>query len=148
MRTGLATTIDAWPLAARMASTIGPSRNTWQVVISKSGLEVDAADALVAELESLIDEPVRRVAIHAVSDLFESVAADRGVVLVLSLESQWSDQDWRNIDLQRSRLMRKGMTILVVGEDDVATMVTSAPNLWSWVGGEVWALQLEEDRNG
>ena len=147
MRSDLPVAIDAWPLAARMAGAIGSSPNAWQVVIAEPGHEVDVADALLVELRSLNDDIIRSVAVHSPQQLYEAVAADIDDTLVVSLESQWTDQDWRRIDLQRSRLMRKGMTILVVGEDDVANMVTAAPNLWSWVGGEVWKLQLEEDRD-
>lgn len=141
----LAETIDAWPLAARLAGAIGSSSNIWQVVVGKPEREVEAADALLVELESLYDGPIRRVAAHSVEDWLTAIEADRGDVLMLSLESRLDARDWRHIDMQRSRLMREGMTILVVSEDDVTTMVTAAPNLWSWIAGMVWALQIEDD---
>jgi hypothetical protein len=133
--------IDAWPLAARIAGS--SSSNGWQVVITEPGSEVDAADALVDELRSLVASGVKCATVHVVDEILDAINADREDILVISLESQWTDEDWRRIDVQRSRLMREGMTILVVGEDDVALMVTCAPNIWSWVGGEVWALRVE-----
>jgi hypothetical protein len=141
----LAETIDAWPLAARLAGAISSSPNIWQVVVGKPEREVEAADALVVELESLYDGPIRRVAAHSVEEWLAAIAADEHDVLVLSLESRLDERDWRNIDMQRSRLMRDGMTILVVSEDDLGAMVTDAPNLWSWIAGMVWALRVEED---
>lgn len=141
----LAEAMDAWPLAARMAGAIDSSPNIWQVVVGKPEREVEAADALVVELESLYDGPIRRVAAHSVEDWLAAIEADPNDVLVLSLESRLDQRDWRNIDMQRSRLMRDGMTILVVSDDDLATMVTAAPNLWSWIAGMVWALRVEDD---
>jgi hypothetical protein len=141
----LAQTIEAWPLAARIAGAIGSSSNIWQVVAGKPEREVEAADALVVELESLYDGPVRRAAAHSVEEWIAAIEADRDDVLVLCLESQLDERDWRIIDMQRSRLMRDGMTILVVGEDDLAAMVTAAPNLWSWIAGMVWTLRVEDD---
>lgn len=141
----LAETIDAWPLAARLAGAIGSSSNIWQVVVGKPEREVEAADALVVELESLYDGPIRRVAAHSVDEWIDAIEADADDVLVLSLESRLDERDWRTIDKQRSRLMREGMTILVVSDDDLAAMVTSAPNLWSWIAGMVWALRVEDD---
>jgi hypothetical protein len=140
-----AESIEAWPLAARMAAAIGSSSNIWQVVVGEREREVEAADALLVELESLYDGAIRRVAAHSVDEWITAIEADPDDVLVLSLESQLDERDWRNIDVQRSRLMRDGMTILVVSDDDLAAMVTDAPNLWSWIAGSVWALRVEED---
>lgn len=134
-----ATQIDAWPLAARISSAIG-SPNVWQVVIGDTGCEGKTADALLLELKSLYDGPIRRVAVLSADDL-TAINADREDLLVLVLESQWTRKDWRTIDLRRSRLRRDGMTVLIVGADDVAEMVVAAPNLWSWVGGMVWKLE-------
>jgi hypothetical protein len=141
MRKVRAVEIDAWPLAARIAGSL--SSNGWQVVMAEPGSEVDAADALVDELRSLSDGRVRWASVHVAEELLDASKADNQDILVISIESKWSDEDWRRIDVQRSRLMREGTTVLVVGEDDVAAMVISAPNLWSWVGGEVWSLRIE-----
>lgn len=128
-----------------MAGAIGASSNIWQVVVGKPEGEVEAADALVVELESLYDGPIRRVAAHSVDEWIAAIEADPSDVLVLSIESRLDERDWRIIDMRCSRLMRDGMTILVVSDDDAAAMVTAAPNLWSWIAGMVWALQIEED---
>ncbi len=136
--------IDAWPLAARMAGAIGAATNVWQVVIGAD----EAADALQVELESLYDGPVRRAAVDSVDGCLAAIEAGEDEVLLITLEPGWSEQDWRALDVQRSRMLRKGMTILVIGSADVAAMVTAAPNLWSWIAGMVWTLRVEDEENG
>ena len=43
----------------------------------------------------------------------DSCRATPDGVLILSLESEFAEADWRALDTARSRLMRKGMTIVV-----------------------------------
>jgi hypothetical protein len=144
MKGNLPTEIDAWPLAARVAGADNASPNGWWVAIVDPGSEVDGSDAFVVELRSLIDDTVGCVSVHSPQGFIEAIeAADTERALVVSLESHFTEQDWRAIDLQRSRLMRKGATVLVVGTGNASTMVSSAPNLWSWIGGEVWCLHFE-----
>ena len=132
------TAIEAWPLAARMVEAIGSSSNLWEVVVGEVDREVETGDALLVELDSLYDGPIRRVSVHAVDELIVAAIAVRDDLLVVSIESRWSERDWRALDVQRSRLMRRGMTVLIVGRDNVDQMVTAAPNLWSWIGSAVW----------
>jgi hypothetical protein len=116
-----------WPLAARDAGIFGHSPNSWRVVVTAEGREAAAAEAMLLELRSLIDDPVEHVAVNTAQ------------------RSEFA-QEWRTIDLRRSRLMRTGPTLLVVTASDLSVMVSSAPNLWSWIGGELWDLQFEAEQ--
>lgn len=146
MKGASARSTDAWPLAAREAGIFGHSSNGWRVVIAEEGRESAAAEALLLELRSLIDEPIQHVPVHSAERLVEAIESSPGGALVLSAQARFYAQDWRTIDLRRSRLMRTGPTLLIVTSSDVATMVSSAPNLWSWIGGEVWRLCIDEEQ--
>jgi hypothetical protein len=137
-------TIEPWPLAARIHGMLGAGQNQWVLVVANSGEEMETCDALLVELESLYGGTVRRAAAHSLEDWQRAVASDRDDVLLISHESRWDPNDWRKLDKQRSRLMRRGMTILVVDQESAKVMVVAAPNLWSWIGGMVWTLQLDE----
>lgn len=139
--------IDAWPLAARMAGAVGASENAWEVIIADADNMLETIDALTVELQSLINAPIRRDAIHSTPEWINATRATPDGVLILSIESEFTDADWRALDTARSRLMRKGMTIVVADRDAVARMVTAAPNLWSWIGGMVWSLRLEDQQD-
>lgn len=133
--------IEAWPLAARLSGALGASPNSWAVVVAPLGREADAADALYDELESLHDGVIRRVDVTARTQWLEATTeAEPDEVLMLTLTAVWDDEDWRALDMQRSRLRRAGLTVLIVDRAAAQRMVSAAPNLWSWIGGMVWAL--------
>lgn len=137
--------IDGWPLAARIADVVGCAPNGWRVLIADEGRESEAAEAMVTELRSLIDEPIAR---HAVKDAEQFIAAAHAepqAVHVISVIERLGEVGWRSVDMHRSEMSRPASTLLVVAPEDVATMVTSAPNLWSWIGGAVWTYGAVSD---
>lgn len=144
---GLVHTIDAWPLAARMAGAIGASQNAWEVIMADADSVLETIDALRTELQSLTRAAIHHDSIHSTQDWIDATHTTPDGVLILSLESEFTDADWRALDTARSRLMREGMTIVVADRDAVARMVTAAPNLWSWIGGMVWSLRLEDQQD-
>src|SRR5260370_14691504 len=58
--------------------------------------------------------------------------------LVVSGTGSFSDEDWKRIDLNRSRLDRAGSTVLVLDDAALARLERAAPNLSSWIGGAIW----------
>jgi len=102
MTGAIAAAIEAWPLAAREAGIFGHSPNTWRVIVTEEGRESAAAEAMLLELRSLIDEPVEHVALHTAQRLVEATVRTPGGVLVLSVQARFSPEDWRAIDLRRA----------------------------------------------
>lgn len=82
MTKAIARSIEAWPLAARDAGIFGHSPNSWRVVVTAEGREAAAAEAMLLELRSLIDDPVEHVAVHTAQDLIQAIGrAPSGVNL-------------------------------------------------------------------
>jgi hypothetical protein len=140
MTASLAPEIEPWPLAARAAGMSGLAFNSWRVVLADPGREAAAANAIAVELRSLVDEEVNCVSVQTTRQLMDVAANHSEGALILSIDSQLGPHDWGLVDINRSRLMRGGATFLVVSIDDVSSIVSSAPNLWSWVGGDVWKI--------
>lgn len=118
------------------------------MIIADTDSVLETIDALRTELQSLTNAAIHHDSIHSTQDWINATHTTPDGVLILSLESEFTDADWRALDTARSRLMREGMTIVVVDRDAVARMVTAAPNLWSWIGGMVWSLRLEDRQDG
>ena len=130
--------IEGWPLAARIADVVGWAPNGWRVLIAEPGREADVAEEMVTELRSLIDEPVVHYSVKDPQRFIAAAHDEPDAVHVLSLSERLGEHGWRFVDRHRSELNRPAPSLLVVAPEDVATMVTSAPNLWSWIGGAVW----------
>lgn len=62
------------------------------------------------------------------------------VVVVQGLEN-WSDQSIADLDLNRSSLEHPGLVILEMDRETAGRFLNLAPNLRSWIGGDVFGLQ-------
>lgn len=137
--------IEGWPLAARIGDVIGWAPNGWRVLVADPGLEVAVAEEMVTELRSLIDDPVTHHHVKNAQQLIAAAHDAPDAVHIVSLTERLGERGWRTVDMHRSEMAREAPTLLVVGPEDVATMVTSAPNLWSWIGGAVWTYRKVSD---
>jgi len=134
--------IAAWPLAARIAST--PSVNEWIVLVAPSGsVEAIAAD-LADQLESLVEMKVERLEVSSVDDLMKVIETHDESQLVLHGLDGLRPEDWRRVDMYRSRLARQPPIVLVLSDEAVRLLSWYAPNLRSWVGGSVFRVEPEE----
>jgi hypothetical protein len=93
---------------------------------------VQAVDALLVELEDTFGTPVMR-------DLTTPGAAARVVT-----PSQWTDEQIRALDGDRTSLVGGPPTALVGLDTDLARFATLAPHTWSWVGPDLWELDVAE----
>lgn len=89
-------------------------------------LRVQGDDLEVVEL------PAARDAAHLIA---EARQHPEGVAVVEV--SSLTEGDWRALDVQRSRLSRHGVTIWILTHEDLDRIQQCAPNLSSWLGGNV-----------
>jgi hypothetical protein len=128
--------IAAWPLAARLSVASGD--NPW-VLLAVAGDAVETeSETFADELASVLDQPVERVHVGSAQELIRTVQAKQESALVIAGLDGLDADDWRRIDVNRSNLARTLPAVLVLDEARVPVMVEHAPNLWSWLGGEVW----------
>lgn len=67
-----------------------------------------------------------------------AAARDPTVTLLIDVSAYHADE-WRLLDRWRSSLQRKGVTIMVTTAASFDALMRHAPNLMSWLGGEVFA---------
>lgn len=102
----------------------------------------------VAELEEELTAlvPDATIARLAPGDGERLVAelSNTSVEVVVVETGRFSDADWAIVDRQRSSIAHRGVVVFVVAPTSFASLMRSAPNLASWLGGEVFAYSRDE----
>jgi hypothetical protein len=104
------------------------------------GIAEDAAQMLASEISTLDDGTAAVGAVTTVVGLegFLKEHVD-GIVIVTGV-SGFVDSDWYEMDVNRSRLQRRGATVLVLDLASIEHLENQAPNFASWIGGNIWHL--------
>lgn len=123
--------------AFRVLEAAGP--NAW-LVLEADGVVHDVARALSTEISTLGEEPATVGEVISGADLETFMQAHPDGIVVVTGMNQFADADWRRLDLNRTRLQRNGTTVLVLHEASVEELENKAPNLASWIGGNIWHL--------
>ena len=126
---------DLSKLAFRLAEAF--DENDWSLVAVDGDVSA-AAQKLREEIAAVSGEDAR---VAAVSIEAEFEAATRaGVEGILLIAATMPEAEWKHADANRTRLYRKGTTAVVISGSEVRMIEDSAPNLASWIGGNVWQL--------
>lgn len=124
-------------LAFRTIESGGP--NAWLLIVSSAD-RIRLAAALSREIVDLGDESVVAVSVASPSELRETVRRPARILVITGVDS-FSEEDWRQVDANRSQYQRDGVTVLVLDEGAVGRIERMAPNLASWIGGNIWSLR-------
>jgi hypothetical protein len=103
-------------------------------------------DALREELQTQLGVPMRVIeaAGRSIEDLLQMLRdPPDDIVLVKGLDL-WSDGEFESLDVMRSALTRPGIVLLWARLSGLVRLFQRAPNLRSWIGGNV--VRIEEDR--
>jgi hypothetical protein len=134
--------MGAGELATRVADR--PGRGDWLVLLVAEPDMAEAADAVAREIEIMADLEVRRIESPTnAAELAERIATP-GVLVVSGLD-RFPQDEWRRLDLLRSRLQRDQPVIMVLSTTSVEYLIRGAPNLASWLGGSVWQWDIRAD---
>jgi hypothetical protein len=57
---------------------------------------------------------------------------------------RFSEEDWKRLDRNRSRLIRDGVIVLIMSAEVLGRLQNCAPNLASFIGGAVYWLREQE----
>ncbi|KYF95003.1 hypothetical protein BE17_47540 [Sorangium cellulosum] len=99
---------------------------------------------IVAEIEEEVralgeDMTIATVGVSSnAARLVHDLPAIVGDVLLVCAEN-YSEADWRFLDLRRSALTREGAVVFVTTPASFAELMQVAPNLASWLGGLVFS---------
>jgi hypothetical protein len=125
-------------LAFRVIESAEP--NAWVVAVADRPSVASSLRAEIERLGSPEETPPVVVMIDSAGALFEAVHAHPNGTMIAVGAAAFSVDGWRNLDANRTRLMRDDMTVLILDDASAGRLENLAPNLASWVGGRVWRL--------
>lgn len=130
----------------RGIALLGAESFHWGVLIRPdTGTENDL-DPLLEELQTQLGVPLRVIeaAGRSVENLLQMLRdPPDDVVLVKGLDL-WSEGEFKSLDVMRSALGRPGVVLLWMRLSGLVRLFQRAPNLRSWIGGNV--SRVDEDR--
>ncbi|WP_437982095.1 hypothetical protein [Sorangium sp. So ce117] len=77
--------------------------------------------------------------------LARRLRAGGGALFVVSGLEAFSGDEWKRLDLLRSRLSREGSTVLVLSPRSLDLLARAAPNLSSFISPPLWNLESDPD---
>lgn len=103
----------------------------------------DQIDAVIAELQDELQgfDPGAAISVsapHSVAALIAALAADPAEILLVQA-SAFSAADWATLDRRRSSIAHRGLLIFLTTPASFDELMRRAPNLASWLGGQVFA---------
>jgi len=119
----------------------GATEHSWAVVLSGSPTQDVQSTGLTAELEALTSIPVRTIFEQTLSigDLRNSLHSPSNDIAIVVV-GDWTEEEWRAIDINRSALERTGTILLWMTTDQLGTLTTAAPNIRSFIGVSMFLL--------
>lgn len=112
----------------------------WLVVV----VELENREQVISELLDELNAaelPNRRIRVVEDKDRWMAQMLDSLLdIVVLDGFEHWSEKDWREADYLRSRLSRPGPQVWILQLSCVNDLVRFAPNLASFIGGNVFAV--------
>jgi hypothetical protein len=117
-----------------------PAVSTYVVLLAPTDAVAALVEEIVAEVQTLDgDDATRALApcAHAARLLHQLKTNAPGVLVVDA--GTFVETDWRLLDRRRSDLAREGVTVFVTIPESFDTLMRVAPNLASWMGGQVFA---------
>lgn len=108
----------------------------------------DKIDAATAELHEELQgfDPSAAISVSSPRDataLIATLAADSAEILLVQA-SAFSTADWALLDRRRSSIAHRGLLIFVTTQSSFDELMRQAPNLASWLGGQVFAYSDDE----
>jgi hypothetical protein len=128
--------LDAATLALRLSVQLGTA--AYAAYLTEPS-EIDGAlSELRDEFAATSTEEITTVSPPSSQHLVQALAkASAGVILVDA--RAFSSSDWSLTDQRRSAIAHRGLLVFVTTQASFGELMRTAPNLASWLGGEVFA---------
>jgi hypothetical protein len=134
--------IGAGELALRLLASRGT--RAYFIYLVGPGAAVVASAETELELRALDNRlTIGLLAPPSAEQLLRGWSSRKEDVLLVGAEPYVAD-DWRLLDRRRSDLAREGATVLMTGPSSFEALMRVAPNLASWLGGNVFARETED----
>lgn len=123
-----------------LARTLPLKPGAWTLMTVEAPKHESAISDLMAELKAA-GEPCRRIAVGADQHGWIASLQDPSTdIAVLEGFADWSSQDWEEADYLRARLSRAGAQVWVLPSRSASDMMSHAPNIASYVGGNTFGV--------
>jgi hypothetical protein len=109
----------------------------------------DSAEDVIAELAEEVrvlaptTPPVRLAATQG-DELVDALAQQPDEIVLLDATALTSD-DWSTVDRRRSDVAHRGVVVFIVTDVGFEALMRHAPNLASWLAGDVFAVSHEDE---
>ena len=114
--------------------------NAWYVALSPDANETALAHAIVGEANAIEARFAVEVIAGTPANFISTLRNASSRLVVASGLNAFDARAWSMLDGSRSRLMREGITALVLSSASFGSLQAHAPNLASWIGGAVFEL--------
>ena len=118
--------------------------NAWLVLAVSLDKREPAIAELLAELAAG-EVPARRLHVGDDREAWvQQIQNPPDDFVILDGFDQWTAHDWQEADYLRSRLSRPGPQVWLLALNGIDDLVRSAPNLASFIGGNVFAIGQDD----
>jgi hypothetical protein len=109
----------------------------------------DKIDIAIAELQEELEgfDASATISVSSPRDagaLIAMLAADPAEILLVQA-SAFSTADWALLDRRRSSIAHRGLLVFLTTQTSFDELMRQAPNLASWLGGQVFAYPADDD---
>lgn len=128
--------LEAGPFALRMNALRGTA--TYAAYLAMP----DDAELALTEIEEELrgfdpGAQITRIAPRGAKELVGALEAESDEILLIDARS-FSTEDWALLDRRRSAIAHRGVTVFVTTPSSFDDLMRTAPNLASWLGGQVF----------
>ncbi len=130
----------------RLIGLRGTRSSGWYVLVEAADSRA-FEDALTEELRIQMQVGLRIIdaAKFDVSQLLEALRQPHDDIVLVQGMERWSDRKIEILDANRSAMARPGFVIIWLPDRGVSRLLEHAPNLLSWVGGNIFRLEPDGD---
>jgi hypothetical protein len=126
----------------RLSDRAGPG--DWLVLVTPATMSEQIGDQICKEASIICGQEVKHIKQRqAPESLTNELRASQGATVVSAVDN-YSEEEWRRVDLLRSRLQLPSPVGLIMTRVTADAMMRAAPNFASWIGGSVWELDLAD----
>ena len=126
--------VEVAELSMQLVASLGPA-TYWAFLV-----DVDDGPSTLAQLNEEVHGLDKTVKIALYGGKAEGIVpwiAKKEAVVLLVDATGFGTEEWTDLDLRRSSLAHEGPVVFIMGHDGFSDLMRVAPNLASWLGGNV-----------
>jgi hypothetical protein len=131
-----------------LRTLLRPGDGDWLAIIVPPSAVTSIAGSLVDEFKFRDQDFFLMSNPESTRALVKDLARNRQKIAIVAGLDRFEANDWRMIDVFRSRLNRSAPVVLVLNRSTAESMASAAPNLFSWAAGAVFEIETIQEQLG